>query len=145
MVKQTVVVAQLVERSLPTTEIYGLNPNIGKFYLPIAHLNRKGENKVKEAGNGPSFLKNLSVKQFSTISGEGSFRRLAFNIGGTQRCSRFPKTVASAQKLKLSPGKLNRSNSTKTLDGLFLFQLRLLRVILAFKIWQRYYLKTKIS
>ena len=54
LVKQTVVVAQLVERSLPTTEIYGLNPNIGKFYLPIAHLNRKGENKVKEAGTGPS-------------------------------------------------------------------------------------------
>ena len=49
-----VVVAQLVERSLPTPEIRGSNPNIGKFYLPIG--NRKEENKEKEAGNGP-FLK----------------------------------------------------------------------------------------
>ena len=32
-----VVVAQLVERSLPTSEIRGLNPNIGKLYLPIVH------------------------------------------------------------------------------------------------------------
>ena len=29
------VVAQLAERSLPTPEIRGLNPNIGKNYLPI--------------------------------------------------------------------------------------------------------------
>ena len=26
-----------------------------KFYLPILHLNRKDENKEKEARNGPSF------------------------------------------------------------------------------------------
>ena len=32
-----VVVAQLVEWSLPTLEIRGSNPNIGKFYLPIVH------------------------------------------------------------------------------------------------------------
>ena len=51
------VVAQLVERSLPTPEIPGLNPNIGKFYLPIVHLNRKYKNKEKEAKYGPS-LKN---------------------------------------------------------------------------------------
>ena len=31
------VVAQLVERSLPTPEICGSNPNIGKLYLPIVH------------------------------------------------------------------------------------------------------------
>ena len=38
-----VVVAQLVEQSLPTPEISGSNPNIGKFYLPIVHRNRKEE------------------------------------------------------------------------------------------------------
>ena len=32
---RVVVVAQLVERSLP--EIRGLNPNISKLYLPIVH------------------------------------------------------------------------------------------------------------
>ena len=42
-----VVVAQLVELSLPTTE----NPVIGKFYLLLTVL--KDENKEKEAGNGP--------------------------------------------------------------------------------------------
>ena len=52
-----VVVAQLVEWSLPTPEIPGLNPNMGKFHLPIVHLNRKYENKEKEAKYGPS-LKN---------------------------------------------------------------------------------------
>ena len=46
-----VVVAQLVERSLPTPEIRGSNPNFGKLYLPI--VNRKDKNKEKEAGNGP--------------------------------------------------------------------------------------------
>ena len=51
------VVAQLVVRSLPIPEIQGSNPNIGKFYLPIVHLNRKDENKEKEAGNGPSLKK----------------------------------------------------------------------------------------
>ena len=45
-----VVVAQLVERLLPTPEMRGLNP---KFYLPIVHCNRKGKNKEKKAGNGP--------------------------------------------------------------------------------------------
>ncbi len=48
---KTVVVAQLVEQSLPKPEIRGSNPNIGKLYLPI--VNRKDENKEKEAGNGP--------------------------------------------------------------------------------------------
>ena len=33
----TVVVAQFVERSLPTLEIRGSNPNNGKLYLPIVH------------------------------------------------------------------------------------------------------------
>ena len=55
-----VVVAQLVERSLPTPEICGLNPGIGKFFInqiiyQVYH--RKDENKEKEAGNGPSFKK----------------------------------------------------------------------------------------
>ena len=44
-----VVVAQLVEQSLLTPEIRGLNPNIGKFDLPIVHLNRK-DKKEKAAG-----------------------------------------------------------------------------------------------
>ena len=44
-----VVVAQLVERSLPTPEIRGSNPNIGKFDLPIVHLNRKTKIKKKRS------------------------------------------------------------------------------------------------
>ena len=51
------VVAQLVERLLPTPDICGSNPNIGKFYLPIVHLNREDRNKEQEAMNGLS-LKN---------------------------------------------------------------------------------------
>ena len=47
----------MVELSLPTPEICGLNPNIGKFYLPIVNLNRKDKNIEKEAGNGPSVIK----------------------------------------------------------------------------------------
>ena len=47
-----VVVAQLVERSLPTPEIRGSNPDIGnisnvKFIFQL--LSRKDENKEKEA------------------------------------------------------------------------------------------------
>ena len=53
--KKAVVVAQLVKRLLPTPEIRGSNPNIGKFYLPIVNLNRKDENKEKEPEYGPSF------------------------------------------------------------------------------------------
>ena len=49
--------AQLVEWSLPAPEIRGSNPNFGKFYLPIVHLNRKNENKEKAAGNGPPLKK----------------------------------------------------------------------------------------
>ena len=32
-IKWAVVVAQLVEQSLPTTEIRGSNPDVGKFYI----------------------------------------------------------------------------------------------------------------
>ena len=49
-----VVVAQLVERSLPTPEIRGLNPNIGKVASTNCFGIAKNENKEKEAGNGPS-------------------------------------------------------------------------------------------
>ena len=57
-------VAQLVERSLPISEVRGSNPVIGKnlFILNICFLSTvywKDENKrKKEAGNGP-FLKKL--------------------------------------------------------------------------------------
>ena len=50
-----VVVAQLAERSLPTPEIRGSNPNIGNisnvFFCQL--LSRKDKNKEKEAGKGP--------------------------------------------------------------------------------------------
>ena len=49
----------MVERSLPTPEIRGSNPIIGKFDLPIVHLNRKDKNKVKEARNCPSLKRRL--------------------------------------------------------------------------------------
>ena len=54
-----VVVAQLAERSLPTPEIRGSNPDIGNIsnIFICQLLSRKDENKDKEAGNGP-FKKN---------------------------------------------------------------------------------------
>ena len=45
-----VVVAQLVERLLPTPEIRFLNLNIGKLFPPVVHLNRKDKNKEKRPG-----------------------------------------------------------------------------------------------
>ena len=47
----------MVEQSLPTPEIHGSNPNIGKVLPTNFKLNRKDENKEKEARNVP--LKNL--------------------------------------------------------------------------------------
>ena len=47
-----VAVVQLVAWLLPTPEICGSKPYIGKIYLPIVHFNRKYENKQKEAENG---------------------------------------------------------------------------------------------
>ena len=54
-----VVVAQLAELSLPTSEIRGSNPNIGKVLrihlsVQISQLQfRKDKNKDKEGGIGP--------------------------------------------------------------------------------------------
>ena len=52
------VVAQLLERSLPIPEVRILNPAIGKKYIEHFTVNciEKDENKEKEAGNG-SFKK----------------------------------------------------------------------------------------
>ena len=50
-----VLVAQLVEQLLPVPEIRGSNSNIGKVLSTNCKLNRKDENKEKEAVNGPSF------------------------------------------------------------------------------------------
>ena len=69
--KKAVVVAQLVKRLLPTPEIRGSNPNIGKFYLPIVNLNRKDENKEKVAGNGPSLKNSLRKNPRETGSAFG--------------------------------------------------------------------------
>ena len=46
------VVAQLVERSLPKPEINSSNPNIGKILSRDSTLKRKYNNKEKEPGNG---------------------------------------------------------------------------------------------
>ena len=51
-------VAQLEERSLPTPEIRGLNPIIGKILsTKCTKKYRKDENKEKEARSGPSLKK----------------------------------------------------------------------------------------
>ena len=50
------VVAQLVERSLPTPEVRSLNPVIGKFYIEhLLTINciENTKNKHKEVGHGP--------------------------------------------------------------------------------------------
>ena len=52
-----VVVAQLVERSLPTPDIRGSNPNLSKVLSTNCKLNRKDENAEKEARNGPYLIK----------------------------------------------------------------------------------------
>ena len=49
-----VVVGQLAEQSLPTSEIRGSNPKISKVLQMHVFVNcRKDENKEKESGNGP--------------------------------------------------------------------------------------------
>ena len=58
--KLAVVVAQLVEQSVPKPEVRGSNPVIGKNLLNICLLSTvywKDENKEKEAGNCPFFKK----------------------------------------------------------------------------------------
>ena len=49
-----VVVAQLVERSLPTPEVRGSNPVIGKIYM-YNQLYGKDENKEKRGRERPNF------------------------------------------------------------------------------------------
>ena len=51
-------VAQLVERSFPTTEIRSSNPYIGKVLSTSCTLNRKGK-KEKEVGKGRLYKKDL--------------------------------------------------------------------------------------
>ena len=53
--------AQLVEWLLPTPEIRSSNPNICKVLFTNCKFNRKDENKEKEAGNGPSYKKVISL------------------------------------------------------------------------------------
>ena len=57
----SVVVAQLVEWSLPILKVHGSNPVIGKIYIEhlftISCIEKTKINK-KEAGNGPLFNNN---------------------------------------------------------------------------------------
>ena len=54
--QRAVVVAQLVEWSLPIPEICSSNPVIGNIiYNLLKYCNEKTKNKEKEAGNGPIF------------------------------------------------------------------------------------------
>ena len=57
-----VVVAQLVERSLPTSEVSGSNPDISELLSTNCTIkNGKDKNKEKEAGNGPSLIKRICL------------------------------------------------------------------------------------
>ena len=60
-------VAQWVERSLPTPEIRSSNPSTGKILNTNCTLKRKGENKEKEAENGPS-LKTKIIEYEAMLS-----------------------------------------------------------------------------
>ena len=61
------VVAQLVEWSLPTQEIHSLNPGISKNLSTNCTIkNREDENKGKEARNGPSFKKWSVIRDLTT-------------------------------------------------------------------------------
>ena len=65
---RAVVVAQLVERSLPKPEVRGSNPVIGEnlyIYWTFVYCQlciEKTKNKEKEAGNGPFFLKKKELQ-----------------------------------------------------------------------------------
>ena len=52
--------AQLVERSLPTTEVYSSNPFIVQFYINC-QLYRKDESEEIDAGNGHAFKDVMGV------------------------------------------------------------------------------------
>ena len=64
-----VVVAQLVERSLPTPEVCGSNPATAIFYIkhlfPVNCI-EKTKIKKKETGNGPFFKNKLRQRGGST-------------------------------------------------------------------------------
>ena len=62
-----VVVAQLVERSLPTPEVRSSNPVISKMYMEQCYcqLYWKDENKEKESGNGPFLTKKYDVNRIN--------------------------------------------------------------------------------
>ena len=65
------VVAQLVERSLPISEVRGSNPVISKKLLNIyCQLYWKDKNKENEAGNGP-FFKKMCCKCFIGLGPAG--------------------------------------------------------------------------
>ena len=55
------VVVQLVERSLPTPDIRGSNPNIFKSLSTNCTLNRKEENKENDDVKGPPYKKMGSI------------------------------------------------------------------------------------
>ena len=79
---RAVVVVQLVERSLPTPEIHGSNPVIGKFYklLTVFNLYWKDENKEKEAGRGPFLIKSKYFLFYLTKPVKKYYNRLCFSI-----------------------------------------------------------------
>ena len=64
------VVAQLVEWSLPIPEVRGSNPVIGKnlYWTFYCQLYWKDENKEKEAGKGPFFKAKTLHQSFTAIS-----------------------------------------------------------------------------
>ena len=63
-------VAQLVEQLLPTPEIFGSNPNIGKLLSTNCTFKKKMKLKKKKAGNGPSLKKCYIItwQQHSSIA-----------------------------------------------------------------------------
>ena len=95
------VVAQLAERSLPTTEIRASNPNIGNW-----KLNRKDENKEIEAGKGPS-LKKLEAKnaQYKQI-------RVTGNITTYKGCF-FHETCRIVLNQMLTPAQARPQSTEK--------------------------------
>ena len=65
----TVVVAQLVERSLPIPKVCGSNPVIGKIYWTFIYcqLYWKDENKEKRGREWPIFFKKTKLEsQFTS-------------------------------------------------------------------------------
>ena len=122
-------VTQLVERLLPTPDVCGSNPVIGKLlYLTFVycHLYRKDENKEKEGRikklwcYDQYFISNLHTYAFKLSTVQTRFRRFWPSASGCPFCSAtstlsFQSLFADPTAVACRPDKMAESGSLKKL------------------------------